>query len=188
MLAAMVARGSEVPAMIMWAAGRSETLVSAGPPTARRFEAGDILRVEVEGRYAGYCGQVTQMAVLGQVSQGYRDMWTIQQDAVALCSDLSQPGITLGELATRTEAIAKGTPCRIRFLMHGRGLGDDAPIYVFSADEETKRWPLEESASFIIKPMVLRDGYADVVWGDSVVVTPTGAQRLGKIEPTILEL
>lgn len=188
MLAAMVARGSEVPAMIMWAAGSPETLVSAGPPSARRFEPGDIIRVEVEGRYAGYCGQVTQMAVLGQVSPGYRDMWNIQQEAVALCSELARPGITLGELAARTEATANGTPCRIRFLMHGRGLGDDAPIYVFSADDEIKRWPLEENASFIIKPMVLRDGYADVVWGDSIVVTPAGAQRMGRIEPAILEL
>lgn len=188
MLAAMVARGSEVPAMIMWAVGRSETLVSAGPPTARRFESGDIIRVEVEGRCAGYCGQVTQMAVLGQLSPGYRDMWKIQQEAVSLCSELTRPGITLGELATRTETIAKRTPCRIRFLMHGRGLGDDAPIYVFSADDEIKGWVLEENASFIIKPMVLRDGYADVVWGDSVIVTPAGAQRLGTIEPAILEL
>ncbi|MDF2119448.1 M24 family metallopeptidase [Roseiarcaceae bacterium H3SJ34-1] len=188
MLAAMIARGSEVPAMIMWAAGRSDTLVSAGLPTARRFERGDIIRVEVEGRYAGYCGQVTQMAVLGPVPAAYRDMWKMQQEAVALCSELARPGINLGELATRTEAVAKGTPCRIRFLMHGRGLGDDAPIYVFSADDEIKRWPLEENASFIIKPMVLRDGYADVVSGDSVVITPAGARRLGKIEPAILEL
>jgi Xaa-Pro dipeptidase len=188
MLAAMVARGSEVPAMIMWAVGRPESLVSAGLPTARRFEQGDIIRVEVEGRYAGYCGQVTQMAVLGQVPPGYRDMWKLQQEAVALCSELARPGITLGELAARTEAIAKGTLCRIRFLMHGRGLGDDAPIYVFSADDQIKQWPLEENASFIIKPMVLRDGYADVVWGDSVIVTPAGAQRLGKIAPAILEL
>ncbi|MDH7798907.1 MULTISPECIES: M24 family metallopeptidase [unclassified Beijerinckia] len=188
MLAAMVARGSEVPAMIMWSAGRPEALVSAGLPTARRFEPGDFIRVEVESRYAGYCGQVTQMAVLGQIPPGYNDLWQLQQEAVALCSEWAKPGITLGELATRTEAIAKNTPCRIRFLMHGRGLGDDAPIYVFSAADEIKRWVLEENASFIIKPMVIRDGYADVVWGDSVMITLAGAQRLGTIEPTILEL
>jgi len=56
MLAAMIERGSEVPAMIMWSAGPPETLRSAGPPTPRRFEKGDFLRVEIEGRYAGYCG------------------------------------------------------------------------------------------------------------------------------------
>ena len=84
--------------------------------------------------------------------------------------------------------VAKGTSCTIRFLMHGRGLGDDAPMYVFSADERTRRWVLEENAAFIIKPVVTRDGYADVVWGDSVVITAAGAQRLGRIDPELLEL
>jgi ectoine hydrolase len=188
MLAAMIERGSEVPAMIMWSAGPPQTLVSAGPPAARRFARDDFVRVEVEGRYAGYCGQVTQTAVLGRVPIGYRDMWRVQQEAVALCCDLARPGITLGELATRTEAVAKRTPYSIRFLMHGRGLGDDAPMYVFSADEETQRWVLEENGCFIIKPVVTREGYADVVWGDSVIITGDGAQRLGSIEPEIIEL
>lgn len=188
MLSAMIERGSEVPAMIMWSAGSPDALASAGPPTARRFAAGDFIRVEVEGRCAGYCGQVTQPAVLGAVPAAYRDMWRVQQEAVAVCSDLARPGITLGALAARTEDVARGTPYTIRFLMHGRGVGDDAPMYVFSADDQTKRWMLEENASFIIKPVVARDGYAAVVWGDSVIITPTGAQRLGTIEPAFLEL
>lgn len=187
MLSAMIERGSEIPAMIMWAAGPPESL-SAGPPTPRRFAAGDFLRVEVEGRYAGYCGQVTQMAVLGRVPPAYRAMWRIQQEAVAICSELARPGIRLADLAAKTEAVAKGSACRIRFLMHGRGLGDDAPIYVFSADEETKRWPLEEDASFIIKPIVAQDGHAEVNWGDSVIITPKGAQRLGSLKPEIIEI
>jgi Xaa-Pro dipeptidase len=188
MLSAMIARGTEVPAMIMWSVGPPETLVSAGPPTSRRLERGDFIRVEVEGRYAGYCGQVTQPAVLGRVSPAYRELWRVQQEAVAVCSDLARPGVTLGELAVRTEAVAKHTPYTIRFLMHGRGLGDDAPMYVFSADAETQRWVLEENASFIIKPVVVHEGHAGVVWGDSVIVTSAGAQRLGTIAPEFMEL
>lgn len=188
MLGAMIERGSEIPAMIMWSAGAPDALVSAGPPTSRRFAAGDFIRIEVEGRCAGYCGQVTQQAVLGKLPPAYRDMWRVQQEAVAVCSGLARPGITLGDLATRTEAVAANTPYAIRFLMHGRGVGDDAPMYVFSADEQTKRWPLEENASFIIKPVVTRDGHAPVVWGDSVIVTASGARRLGTIAPEFLEL
>ena len=188
MLSAMIERGSEIPAMIMWSAGPPESLVSAGPPTSRRFAASDFIRVEVEGRCAGYCGQVTQMAVLGPVPASYREMWHIQQEALALCCDLARPGVTLGELAAKTEAFAEGTSCRIRFLMHGRGVGDDAPMYVFSADEQTKRWVLEENASFIIKPVVTREGHTQVVWGDSVIITAAGAQRLGRLSPEILEL
>ncbi len=188
MLSAMIEQGSEIPAMIMWSAGVPESLVSAGPPSSRRFAAGDFIRVEVEGRCAGYCGQVTQMAVLGRVPASYRDMWRIQQEALALCRDLARPGITLGELAAKTEAVAAGTPCRIRFLMHGRGVGDDAPMYVFSADEQTKRWALEENASFIIKPVVTREGHTQVVAGDSVVITGAGAQRLGTLQLEFIEL
>ena len=188
MLGAMIARGGEVPAMIMWSAGPDDRLVSAGPPTLRRLAPGDFLRVEVEGRYVGYCGQVTQMAVLGKVPHAYRDMWRIQQEAVQLCCEAMRPGVTLGELARRTEAVAAGTPCKIKFLMHGRGLGDDAPMYVFAASEEVKTWPVEANASFIAKPVVTRDGHADVMWGDSVVVTQTGARRLGTLAPEIMEL
>ena len=187
-LGVMIERGSEIPAMIMWSAGPPEHLVSAGPPTLRRFEAGDFLRVEIEGRCGGYCGQVTQMMVLGTLPSPYRDMWRLQQEAVQLCCAEMRPGVTLGELARRTEALAQNTPYRIRFLMHGRGLGDDAPMYVFSASDEVKRWPIEANASFVAKPVVSREGAADVVWGDSVVVTPQGAERLGKLTPEFMAL
>jgi len=188
MLSAMIERGSEIPAMIMWSAGPPEPSFSAGPPTSRRFASGDFIRIEVEGRCLGYCGQVTVQLVLGKLPAAYRDMWRVQQEALAVCSDLARPGIALGDLAARTEAVAKGTPYTIRFLMHGRGVGDDAPMYVFSADEQTKRWMLEENASYIIKPVVAREGYVPVVWGDSVIITPNGPQRLGTIEPEFLEL
>ena len=187
-LGAMIERGSEIPAMIMWQAGPPDDFVSAGPPTLRRFEAGDFLRVEIEGRCGGYCGQVTQMMVLGTLPPPYRDMWSLQQDAVQLCCAEIRPGLTLGELARRTEALAHNTPYRIRFLMHGRGLGDDAPMYVFSASDEVKRWPLEANASFIVKPVVSREGMADVVWGDSIVVTPQGTERLGTLKPEFMTL
>ncbi len=188
MIAAMIERGGDVPAMIMWSAGVGEALVSAGPPLQRALAAGDILRVEVEGRYAGYCGQVTQMAMLGPLPSAYRDLWRLQQDALQACNEAMRPGITLGELAKRTMAIAQGTPCRIKFLMHGRGLGDDAPIYVFNAPDEIQQWPIEENASFIAKPVVTRDGFPDIMWGDSIVVTPRRPVRLGTMAPAFTEL
>jgi Xaa-Pro aminopeptidase len=188
MLAAMVERGGEVPAMIMWSAGTGEALASAGPPLLRPLAAGDILRVEVEGRYAGYCGQVTQMAMLGALPAAYRELWRLQQEALQACNEAMRPGITLGALAARTMAVAKDTPCKIKFLMHGRGLGDDAPIYVFNAPDDIQQWPIEENASFIAKPVVTRDGYPDIMWGDSIVVTARGPERLGTMAPEFTEL
>src|ERR1700729_2164921 len=105
MLGARIERGGEIPAMIMWSAGPPGDLVSAGPPTARKLAPGDFVRVEVEGRSAGYCGQATQMAVLGALPAAYRDMWKVQQDAVPLCNEALRPGITLGALAAQTETV-----------------------------------------------------------------------------------
>jgi hypothetical protein len=70
--------------------------------------------------------------------------------------------------------------------MHGRGLGDDAPMYVFSAGKDVQSWALETNASFITKPVVSRDGHADVIWGDSVVVTPSGVRRLDTLAPEFI--
>jgi hypothetical protein len=36
--------------------------------------------------------------------------------------------------------------------------------------------------------VVTRDAHADVVWGDSVVVTANGARRLGTIAPAFVEI
>jgi hypothetical protein len=72
--------------------------------------------------------------------------------------------------------------------MHGRGLGDDAPMFIFS-DEEMRNWAIEENAVFMVKPVIMTEGRAKyVVWGDSVVATKTGARRLGTRPPEIIEL
>jgi hypothetical protein len=54
-------------------------------------------------------------------------------------------------------------------------------VLVFHArDERTARWRLEENAVFIVKPVVASpDGARKLMWGDTVVVTATGARRLG---------
>jgi hypothetical protein len=61
-------------------------------------------------------------------------------------------------------------------------------MYVFSAADEVKNWVVEANSSFITKPVVTSEGSADVVWGDSVVVTPTGAKRLGSLAPEFMEI
>jgi Xaa-Pro dipeptidase len=115
-------------------------------------------------------------------------MFAIQQSALAACWDRLRPGVTLGELAALTEAFVAGTPYSARLIMHGRGLGDDAPMFIFS-DEAMRDWVVEANAVFMVKPVIMTEGRArNVVWGDSVVATPTGARRLGTRPPAIIEI
>jgi Xaa-Pro aminopeptidase len=157
-------------------------------PTQRKLAPGDLISAEIEGRWAGYVAQVTQQAFLGPVPAEYAEMFRVQQEALHACWDRLRPGVTLGELAQLTEATVRGTPYQARLIMHGRGLGDDAPMFIFSS-EEMRNWVIAENSVFMLKPVIMTEGRAkSVVWGDSVVATPSGARRLGKRPPAIIQI
>jgi hypothetical protein len=99
-----------------------------------------------------------------------------------------RPGITLGELAPTDPIGRQKYAVQRQVLMHGRGLGDDAPIYVFNAPEEVQQWVVEENASFIAKPVVSQDSSPDIRRGDSIVVTASGPTRLGTMPAEFTEL
>jgi hypothetical protein len=73
---------------------------------------------------------------------------------------------------------------------HGRGTGDDGPLLIAG-----RRYPdsfldrvIEAGCSFAIKPYT-HDGDRELArWGDTVVVTATGAERLGIRPPQFHEL
>jgi hypothetical protein len=136
-----------------------------------------------QGRWAGYCGQVTQMAFLGAPPAVFHELGTILSDALHGCLAKMRPGITLGELADTTEAIARGSAYQISFLMHSRGLGDGAPIYVFNAADAVRAQIIVANTVFVVKPVVKpsKGWHPLVCWGDSVVVTESGARRLGSL-------
>ena len=116
-------------------------------------------------------------------------MLALQQEAVAACYAKLRPGNTMGDLLETVNAVSRDD-YHCRLIMHARGLGDDSPIIVFSARDATMRdWPIEEHATFIIKPVVSTADHAKrVYWGDTVVATTDGAQRLGTRKPELIEI
>jgi Xaa-Pro dipeptidase len=188
MIAAMVEAGGELPTMIMWNVGPPGWAQLGPMPTQRKLDAGDVINAEVEGRWAGYVGQVTAMAHLGKLSDEYRAMEDITLKALSACWDLLRPGALLGDLARATADAARGTPYQGRLIMHGRGLGDDAPLFTPSSGDDTG-WVLEENAVFMVKPLIMTDGRRrSVCLGDSVVCTPNGARRLGRRPLRVIEV
>ena len=192
MLAAMGERGSDLPTMFLFSAGTPQPLRNYFQPTMRPLEAGDVISCEIEGKWAGYIGHYTCQATVGPVPDEYAAMFEVQQRAVERCRAHLVPGATLGEFIDIAASAAEGTPYRCQVILHGRGLGDDAPITVFGTQfggqaERMKNWRLEANAVLLPKPLVAtRDFQKWVCWGDPVVVAEGGGQRLGTRRPEIM--
>jgi Xaa-Pro dipeptidase len=185
MLGRMVEDGCDLPTMILWSAGWPQPPTNHYQPTGRELRAGDILATELEARWAGYVGQRTQMGFLrpklGQIPPPYQELAELQKVALEQCYELLRPGHTIGDLVAACSDVTRGTQFTCRILMHGKGIGDDAPIAIYGArDKRMSDWPIENNACFVIKPMVMRGEREQFVyWGDTVVATPQGARRLG---------
>jgi Xaa-Pro dipeptidase len=190
MLGRMVEDGGDLPTMILWSAGWPQPPTNHYQPTGRELRAGDMFATELEARWAGYVGQRTQMGFLGRIPPLYRELAQLQKVALERCYELLRPGHTIGELVAECADITAGTPFTCRILMHGKGIGDDAPIAIYGTrDERMSGWPIENNACFIVKPMVMRGEREQFVyWGDTVVATPDGARRLGSQPVGLLEI
>ncbi|MGC2971935.1 M24 family metallopeptidase [Paraburkholderia aspalathi] len=189
MLASMIEAGGEIPTMILWSAGWPQPPSNAYMPTRRRLKSGDMIQVEAEARWAGYAAQNTQPFFIGKAPDEYRAMFARQQEAVALCYSLLRPGEAIGNISAKIAAMSDYRfDCSI--LIHARGLGDDSPICIYAPrDQVMANWRLQENSVFIVKPQVSnRDRSKRIYWGDTVVCTADGAERLGTRPPSIMEL
>ena len=189
MIEAMIEAGGELPTMLQWRAAPHPGGLQF-QPSARKLRSGDIISNEIEARWAGYVAQGVQPVVLGRVPAEYAAMFRVQQDALERCYELLRPGHTVADLIAAAAKAGDGTPYRCVVTMHGRGLGDDAPISYQGVQDETMRtWPIEENACFIVKPLVTTaDGSKRIYWGDTVVATANGARRMGKRPREIVEV
>ena len=79
---------------------------------------------------------------------------------------------------------------RVEFLLHGRGMGDEGPLFIpvgNIAEHPSNDDPIRENTVFVLKPYAYHVGDPrndwengrSFVWGDSVLVTAGGAVRLG---------
>ncbi len=180
----LIVEGGDLPAMM---------IIGSGPdlqhgmfvPTMRPLAARDVITGEVEGRYAGYSGQIIRPVVLGQPRSDFRELMGIN---VAVLNDVltaMKAGVTLGSVLGAYEAaVARhgSGACKTAYpLMHARGLGDEYPT-VLSPDDIAKHgdFKLEAGMAFVLKPRVAKKGVPTAQIGDMVVVGENGGIRLGR--------
>lgn len=181
MYQAAIAAGSSMPLMFGWTSGPfGGAYHRVEQPTHRSMQSGDYLTVEIEGRWGGYVAQLDQSVTFGDVPSWAPDAHKAAVECFWDIVQVMRPGATFGELQEASRKVGRSGKAEGMLTLHGRGLGDDGPLITNQSQPEVGDTALREGAVFVVKPSVSYNGLSDVGHvGDTVVVTASGAERLG---------
>lgn len=181
MYQAAIAAGGTMPFMLGWTSGPfGAAYHRIEQPTHRLMESGDYLSIEIEGRWGGYVAQIDQSVTFGDVPQWAPDAYKAATDCFWDIVQAMRPGVPFSALQEAARKVDRSDKARGMLTLHGRGLGDDGPLITNRSQPALAETPLLEGCVFIVKPVVTYNGQDDVGHvGDTVVVTASGAERLG---------
>ena len=185
---ALMRNGSEMPVHCNWVSGKNpkRTLTR---PSMRILERGDLIINEIEASWIGYRAQGVQPVFVRVADPVHQELIKVQREVFNRLMENLKPGITVKELAELTRNTAEkvapqsgaAAGAMARLTMHGRGAGDDGPIITSNARSPHQLdVALRENMVFIFKPSAKSTDGSICTWGDTVVVTSEGGQRLGK--------
>jgi Xaa-Pro dipeptidase len=187
MVHAMLANGGELPTLFFLSAG-PDISNSSFVPTDYVIQPGDRIINEIEAKYGGYAAQAVSPVVIGQPPEEYQRMIDVSRACFETILHNMKPGATFGWLfdiyRETVERHGEGKYLWNHPMMHARGLGDDGPALLGDKDlDRFSKIPLQAGMGFILKPQVrAAQGKGRASIGDTVVVTESGARRLGKRE------
>jgi Xaa-Pro aminopeptidase len=192
MLYTSAAEGGSMPVMYGWYCGPFGKMYHRlEQPTFRKFQPGDVLTIEIEGRWASYVGRTDQTFSIGPAHPDLRDGYKLACESFNRVFEALKPGVTVGELTEIGEVKGMNGRGTARLIMHGWGLGDDGPLYTGAprASPELLRLEIKEECCILLKPGASVEGKGSCgTWGDTVVIRRGGAQRLGTRRQELYEL
>jgi Xaa-Pro dipeptidase len=183
MLNEIVRKGGEHITMLLFGAGGSEVPWAQRVVTARPLKSGDLINTEVEAKYGGYIAQALQPVSLAFRPNEIEKMFDVTKVIFDKMLKFLKPGVSFGNVVAFYQDEVKSAGYDPGdALMHGRGLGEDAPmLWGAVRDFPEAQRQLKEGHVFILKPAAKRGEMKDSIRaGDTVVIEAGGARRLGK--------
>jgi Xaa-Pro aminopeptidase len=153
------------------------------------LESGWIIKGELEPSVGGYTAQIDQPVLLGEPTAEQREVFELGKQAFSIACAEMKSGAIWRQVWSRIHELNSAS-YRAEFLLHGRGMSDEGPLYIPAGDIDkhaSNDDPIRENTVFVLKPFAYRVGDPrndwengrTFVWGDSVLVTASGAVRLG---------
>lgn len=149
--------------------------------TDRALARGDVVMLDIGAVHQGYVSDITRMAVVQPVPDGFDDVVGIVDAAVQAAMRLGRPGCLAAELdLAARRIIAEGGYDRqfVHRLGHGLGLDGHEPPWV----HEHSMTPLRPGMVFTIEPGIYLPSRFGVRLEEAVVVTETGLERLSHLQ------
>lgn len=173
---AMFRAGAEHPAFPIALAAGSRSGYKHMPPTDYEVREGDVVYIDVGGRYRGYCSDGSRQRVCGDPTPGQLDFMETQIRIVEEVMGLARPGSVIAELAEVGVAIAREAGYEEYLYFRGHGIGC-AP-HDLPAITPGNPAVLEEDMVFCFEPMLVKEGFGTACREDTWWVTSEGVECL----------
>jgi Xaa-Pro dipeptidase len=188
----MVELGSEYYPMAFYSGPHTlRKLPRFEDPTEGRFLA-PMYRIanEVDAVFGGLIAQEQQPILLGPLPEAWQAAHEMQRDLYYEALPQMTPGKQFGEFMDFVNSFGAKRGLKSLLLMHGRGYGDDGPLFTpQNRGARNREVRLEAGNVFIVKPIALTaDESFETSWGGCVLVTEKGGEPLVKRTPGMVSI
>jgi Xaa-Pro aminopeptidase len=160
------------------------------PTTGRLLQPMYRIANEVDAVFGGLIAQEQQPIFLGTIPEAWKPAIEAQRDLYYAALEQLLPGKPFAEFMDFVNSFGARHGLKSLMLMHGRGYGDDGPLFTPQNRGARNRDVLVEKGNvFIVKPIVTSaDGSFDTSWGGCVLVTDRGGEPLVKRTPGMVAI
>jgi Xaa-Pro dipeptidase len=179
LLSSLFAGGAENYKLMIIASGERSQFPNVGP-TARRLQAGDLIRMEIFGQKNGYLAGICRTAVVGQPTTEQEKIWGNLIECKYLVMDLIKPGARCREIyQTFLKKFSELGLEPISFVAHGIGLHLHEEPYMGRYGDES----VEAGMVGAFEPLVYIPGRFGLQNKDMFCVTDAGCELLSDYTP-----
>jgi Xaa-Pro aminopeptidase len=172
--------------------GGDEGNTAGGRPLDERFESGQICSQELSCSLLGYASQVNHTMCIGPyVPPKWESAFGYCVEIFHALVDYAKPGVSFEEYSQfyRRKVEARGT-AYWGVVFHTGGAAGDGPRMGPTRQDENGDLVIKPGMVFTIKPRFAIEGVQtpSAQFGDPVLITETGAERLGRRKPDLITL
>jgi hypothetical protein len=160
------------------------------PAEGRTLQSGYRIANEVDAVFGGLIAQEQQPIYLGAIPDAWKPAIELQHDMYYAGMEHLIPGRPFAGFMDLINGFGEKLGMKSQLLMHGRGYGDDGPLFTPQNRGGRNRDVLiEKDCVFIVKPIAhSADGSFDTSWGGCVLVTDKGGEPLVKRTPGMVSI